>query len=408
MSFRELWDTLAPIGLDQRTGGYRRLPWTPADARLRAWFTDQARARGLEIEEDGNGNLLAWWGGRGPDAVLTGSHLDAVTDGGAYDGPLGVISGLAAIDLLRARGVRPSRPVGVAVFTEEEGTRFGTSCLGSRLLTGAIDPDAARALTDPAGVTLASAMSQAGADPGAIGPGDELLGRISFFIELHVEQGRGLAGLDARVGLAEQIWPHGRWRLEFSGQQDHAGTTPIADRRDPMLAFAATTLAVREEAARCSSLATVGKVSVDPGATNVIAGGVSAWLDARAPDEARLAELIAAIEARAGQAGAAQRAEFRLTRESYSEHVAFDAALRGRLAGVLAERQVPFATLPTGAGHDAGVLSARLPCAMIFVRNPTGISHAPAEYAEPADCQAGVEALAAILEHTATHPQPSP
>jgi N-carbamoyl-L-amino-acid hydrolase len=402
MSFRELWDTLAPIGRDQRTGGYHRLPWTPADERLRAWFTGQARDRGLDIEQDGNGNVIAWWGGRGPDAVLTGSHLDSVTDGGAYDGPLGVISGLTAIDLLRARGLRPSRPVGVAVFTEEEGTRFGTSCLGSRLLTGGIEPDTARGLTDPSGTTLAAAMAGAGADPGAIGADEELLGRVSCFIELHVEQGRGLADLDVAVGLAEQIWPHGRWRLEFGGQQDHAGTTPLADRRDPMLAFAATVLAVREEAARCGALATVGKVVVDPGATNVIARGATAWLDARAPDEATLTELVAAIGERAARAGAEQRAEVRLRRESFSAHVAFDAGLRGRLAGALAQRGIRAATLPTGAGHDAGVLSARLPCAMLFVRNPTGISHAPAEYAAPADCQAGVQALAAVLEDVAT------
>src|SRR6516162_5197650 len=179
VSFAGLWESLLPVGRDP-AGGYNRFSWTPADAGCRAWFGQAAGERGLRAEVDGNGNLWAWWeppAATGP-AVVTGSHLDSVPDGGAFDGPLGVVSGFAAIDLLRAEGRVPARPVGIAAFCEEEGARFGVPCLGSRLLTGAVDPNAARVLTDDAGTTLANAMIAAGHDPGFLGPRDDLLGGI--------------------------------------------------------------------------------------------------------------------------------------------------------------------------------------------------------------------------------------
>src|SRR5439155_5798008 len=152
-----------------------------------------------------------------------------------YDGPLGVVSAFAAVDELRARGVAPAKPVAVVAFADEEGARFGVACLGSRLLTGTIEPAGALALADADGVTLAEAMHAAGADPAAAGPDEDLLGRVGAFVELHVEQGRGLVELGAPVGVATGIWPHGRWRYRFTGEANHAGTTRLADRRDPML-----------------------------------------------------------------------------------------------------------------------------------------------------------------------------
>src|SRR5215469_3786644 len=157
-TFADLWRGLEPVGRDPQTGGYRRYSWTAADTACRAWFTGQAERRGLAVETDNNGNLWAWWGPKRPGAIVTGSHLDSVPDGGAFDGPLGVVSALAAVDLLKERPFSPERSVVLAALTEEEGARFGVSCLGSRLLTGGFDPDAARVLTDGAGTTLADAM----------------------------------------------------------------------------------------------------------------------------------------------------------------------------------------------------------------------------------------------------------
>jgi len=391
-SFTSLWEQLAPIGRAP-SGGYRRFSWTPADLELREWFTAQAAARGMSCERDRNGNLWAWDGEPGPGAVVTGSHLDSVPDGGAFDGPLGVVSGFLAVDLLRARGVVRSRPLAVVDFADEEGARFGVACIGSKLLTGALDPDRARSLRDEDGTTLAEAMQRAGADPALLGRDDAALARIGTFVELHVEQGRGLVDTGQPVGVATAIWPHGRWRLSFRGEANHAGTTRLADRHDPALPFAATVLAARELAARAGAVATVGRVQVTPNGTNAVPSLVEAWLDARAPDEATLSAVVEQVTSAADRAAGEHGVRLDVVAESATPVVGFDSALQDRLARVL--REPP--RLPTGAGHDAGILAEAVPTAMLFVRNPTGVSHSPAEHAETDDCVAGVEALAAVL-----------
>jgi beta-ureidopropionase / N-carbamoyl-L-amino-acid hydrolase len=400
VSFAGLWESLLPIGRDPATGGYRRFSWTAADQACRDWFTAAASGRGLPAEQDHNGNLWAWWdagAGARAGAVAVGSHLDSVPDGGAFDGPLGVVSAFAAIDLLRAGGFVPARPIAVVAFTEEEGARFGVACLGSRLLTGAITADAARGLHDCGGTTLAAAMSAAGAAPERLGPAGDLPARLAAYVELHIEQGRQLAGLGAVIGVGAGIWPHGRWRFEFSGRADHAGTTALPDRRDPMLPFAATVLAARQAAVRHGALATFGKLSVLPGAVNAIGAAVCAWLDARAPDDGLLQRLITEITAASGQAAADHGVTARVTRESFSPPVEFDPALRARVQAALARREIRAPAVSTGAGHDAGVLATQIPAAMLFVRNPSGVSHAPAEHADLADCETGVAALAAVV-----------
>jgi N-carbamoyl-L-amino-acid hydrolase len=396
--FAALWRSLLPIGRAGRDGGYLRRSWAAADLECRDWFAEEALDRDLTLDTDGNGNLFAWWGDPAAgNAVMTGSHLDSVPHGGAYDGPLGVVSALLAIDELRGRGVTPRRPIGLVVFTEEEGARFGVACLGSRLLTGAMDPTRARKLTDRDGVSLAEAMAKADLDPDLIGPDPARLGRIGTFVELHVEQGRALVDLDAPVGVASAIWPHGRWRMDFTGEANHAGTTRMTDRRDPMLTFAAAVLTASEQARRAGAHATVGRVEATPNATNAIASTVSAWLDARAADEATLESMVEAVRRLVEQRAAHDGTGFALAPESESRVVEFDPALRDRIASRLGGAPV----LPTGAGHDAGVLSARVPTAMLFVRNPTGVSHAPAEYATDVDCALGVAALADTLQELA-------
>ena len=403
-SFESMWAELAPIGRGG-DGGYRRMAWTAPDLQMRAWFRDQAASRGLLLDEDANGNQWAWWGGPGPGALVTGSHLDSVPGGGAYDGPLGVVSALAALDRLRASGAgsgppgRPGRPVAVVNFAEEEGGRFGVACLGSRLLTGSIDPARAAALTDADGVTLADAWRGAGLDPTGAGADPGRLGRIGTFVELHVEQGRRLADLDVAVGVATAVWPHGRWRLDFHGRGDHAGTTRLVDRADPVLPLAHTVIAAREAAEHAGdAVATVGRLAAHPGAVNAIASRASAWLDARAPDEATVRSVVASVTAAAGGACGRHGVALDVVEESWSGGADFGAELRGRLARAVGDRLGAVAELPTGAGHDAAVLAARVPAAMLFVRNPTGTSHDPAESATLEDCLAGVDALTAVLE----------
>ncbi|WP_406275440.1 allantoate amidohydrolase [Actinacidiphila glaucinigra] len=390
-----MWAELRPIGRDSGSGGYRRYAWTGADTDCRAWFRAQAESRGLAYELDRNGNQWAWLGdATARDAVVTGSHLDSVPDGGAFDGPLGVVSSFAALDELRARGAAPVRPLAIVNFGDEEGARFGLACVGSRLTAGQLSAGKARELRDGDGVTLAQAMERAGHDPEAIGPDPERLARIGAFVELHVEQGRALADTPHAVGVASAIWPHGRWRFDFHGEANHAGTTRLEDRRDPMLTYANTVLAARKKARLAGALATFGKVGVEPNGVNAIASLVRGWLDSRAADEATLAEVVGEIERAAAERGERDGVRVEVTRESFTPVVEFAHGLRDELVKLLGEVPV----LPTGAGHDAGILSEAVPTAMLFVRNPTGVSHSPAESATEDDCLAGVTALADVLE----------
>lgn len=399
-SFHAMWRELLPVGRHPGTGGYRRYAWTPADAECRAWFREQARARGLTYETDRNGNQWAWAGDPAAgDAVVTGSHLDSVPDGGAFDGPLGVVSAFAALDELRARGARLTRPLGIVNFGDEEGARFGLACVGSRLTAGRLTREQAHRLTDGDGITLPKAMEAAGHDPDAIGPDPERLARIGAFVELHVEQGRALDLTGDPVGVAGAIWPHGRWRFDFRGEANHAGTTRLQDRRDPMLPYAETVLAARREARLAGAVATFGKIAVEPNGVNAIPALVRGWLDSRAPEQGSLDTVIEGIEAAAREHAAAHGVGLDVTRESFTPVVEFDHALRDELARILGtNRELKVPVLGTGAGHDAGILADAVPTAMLFVRNPTGVSHSPAERAEEDDCVAGVLALADVLE----------
>jgi beta-ureidopropionase / N-carbamoyl-L-amino-acid hydrolase len=297
--------------------------------------------------------------------------------------------------VLRGRGVEPRRPLAITVFPEEEGSRFGVACLGTRLLTGAIDPDTARRLKDTDGNTFADVCAANGIDPGCLGPDPDNLRRIGDFVELHLEQGRGLADLGHPVAIGSSILAHGRWKLSVAGQGNHAGTTLMADRADPMVAAAHMVLAVQKAArAQRDARATVGRLEPVPGGTNAIPSRVDLWLDVRHPVDEVLAAVVEKIHGQAQKIAAFEGCTVTLTEESSSPAVQFDRQLQRQL-----EQSLPGApVLATGAGHDAGILSAVVPAGMLFVRNPTGISHSPEEFVEPADADAGAEALADVIE----------
>ncbi|AXJ11623.1 allantoate amidohydrolase [Arthrobacter sp. PM3] len=388
---------IAGIGTDRHRGGYTRPVFSHAETELRGWFIEQAGRRGLDVTTDTNGILWAWWDtatGVRKDAVVTGSHLDSVPGGGEYDGPLGVASALAAVDILKSRGVRPRRPLAIAVFPEEEGSRFGVACLGSRLLTGALDPDKARNLRDADGNTYADVAAANGQDPRFIGPDRKALQQIGVFVELHVEQGRGLADLGRPVAVGSSILGHGRWKLSVHGQGNHAGTTLMQDRKDPMIAAAKIMLGIRDTARNYrDARATVGRLQPVPGGTNVIASRVDLWIDLRHPRDEVTAALVESIHLNAQVIAAEEGCTVSFGTESLSPTVHFDTGLRDELQALLPGAPV----LDTGAGHDAGVLAGHLPTAMLFVRNPTGISHSPEELVEDHDAEAGAGALADVL-----------
>jgi len=388
---------IADVGRDRVRGGYSRPGYSTAEHELREWFVAHAERRGLDVEVDRNGAVWAWHApdGSRQDAVVTGSHLDSVPGGGAYDGPLGVASALVAVDLLRERGALGRRPLALVVFPEEEGSRFGVACLGSRLMTGTLDPDRARRLTDADGRTFAEVAAAGGLDPRHLGPDPAALARIAAFVELHVEQGRGLVDLDRPVAVASSILGHGRWRVTLTGEGNHAGTTLMADRRDPMVAAAGVVADVRDAARRePGARATVGRLVPTPGGTNVIASRVDLWVDVRHPDDAVTAALVERIREAAVVRAAQEGCACEVREESFSPTVDFDAGLRDTLSAALGDAPV----LGTGAGHDAGVLKDHVPTAMLFVRNPSGVSHSPAEHVEEPDGELGGVALADALE----------
>ncbi|WNM23735.1 allantoate amidohydrolase [Demequina capsici] len=394
---------LAPIGRDEARGGWSRHLLDDADQKMREWFFQTAISLGLRFERDANANQWAVWAppGASGKAVGTGSHLDSVPGGGPLDGPLGVVSSLAAVSRLIAEGHRPAHPIRVANFAEEEGARFGVPCLGSQLLCGELAPERVRALTDATGTSCAHVLEAGGYEPSVIGADPSRLADLAMYVELHVEQGCQLAPLDAPVGLATGILAHGRWLLTITGRGDHAGATELESRHDPMLVAATAIQAARTHALLADPAtkgrATVGKLQVVPGGSNAIASEVRLWLDARAERDEDVRALVARIVAEMETSADSEGCEMALTEESFSTRVTFDAALTARIGAALRPTLGDVPRIPTGAGHDAGILAAYLPTAMLFVRNPDGVSHSPLEGATDDDIRAGVAALTDTL-----------
>jgi N-carbamoyl-L-amino-acid hydrolase len=408
--FGKWFDELAAIGR-LPSGGYRRFAWTPEDRKARLWFRRVAGSLDLDVECDRNGNLWAWWrraGGMGrpgePGAIVTGSHLDTVDDGGAYDGALGIVSGFAAVDELRRRHgtTPPPHPIAVVAFADEEGGRFDTPCFGSRLMTGALAPADVLDRTDAAGVPLRDALADArDVDPDDLGRDLRRLGTIEALVELHVEQGRALAPMGRPLAVATVMWPHGRWRLVLTGAADHAGTTRLRDRRDPAVVAAYAVLSARARAEREGLVATVTRLHSEPEASNSVPGRVTAVLDARAPGDGLLDHFVEGWEAFLRERAAEQDVEVELVCEARTAGAEFSGNLHDRIVRRIEGSGVAVASLATAAGHDAGVLAHHVPTAMLFVRNPTGASHTPAETASEEDCLTGAASLAAVLDDLA-------
>ena len=351
-----LWRGILDVGRN-RTGGYRRGRLDRADLTLREWFTGEAQRRGMTVEDDRNGNMWAWWMPTrwAPGRVVTGSHLDSVPDGGAYDGPLGVVAAFPAIDELARAGRRPAGPIAVVAFAEEEGARFGVACLGSRLITGALTRRPRTACATPTGSPWPRPCGAAGRRPDASARPDTL-GRIGRVCRAARRAGPG-AGRPGRAGrpcqrdlAARPVAVHLRRRGQPRGHHPDGRPARPDARRSPSRCWPPD-----QEAARHGARATVGQVRVDPNGTNAIPSRSTAWLDARAADEATLATwstrtVEAAAQPRTTSHG--RTASPSRSRRPRRPRCAARRLLRARWP----LGDVP--VLPTGAGHDAGVLSA--------------------------------------------------
>jgi beta-ureidopropionase / N-carbamoyl-L-amino-acid hydrolase len=379
----ELRDRLAglePIG--RGPDGTTRLAWTPELAAAEDWFREQARAAGLRVGRDPAGSLWAmpeteapWWG--------TGSHLDSVRGGGRFDGALGVAAGFAVAERLGTAAV--------IAFADEEGARFNTPTFGSRALVGRLDVADVLARTDDDGVTLADAMRAFGVDPAGLADAGSWLGRIRGFLELHIDQTRDLAELGAPAGAVWSLAARLRLRLQLSGRADHAGTTRRGERRDALAAAARLIVAADEFAGDDPDfVVTATRLLVEPNAFTTVPSDVRLWIDARTPHETRLSAWRVLLEERAARLAAATGVGIEIATASESASVGFD----GRILAELPD----LPRLVCYAGHDAGILAPRKAAGMVFVRNPTGISHAPEEEVDMEDAAVAASALLATLE----------
>jgi hydantoinase/carbamoylase family amidase len=341
---------------------------------------------GLEVSVDAAGNLFGrLHGASDAKEIWTGSHLDSVPNGGRFDGALGVVAALEAVERLGPQG----RTLAVVAFRDEEGWRFGRGCFGSRALCGRLRTSELENV-DEEGVSIAAAVRSLGFGP--IPESGWLERSPAAFVELHIEQGPVLDALGAPLGIVTSIAGLARLRVSFTGHGGHAGTTPMVRRRDALVAAAGFVLKVREAAeARESAVATVGYLTVKPNAANVVPARVELLVDARAPDAATLSALVDEIEAAAGDAHVQHLGRI--------EPVELDADLRAALRAVVEELGLLAPQLPSGAGHDAGVLAAAgVPSAMLFVRSRAGgVSHSPDEHSDAVDVALAADALERAL-----------
>ncbi len=381
-------------------GELTRLYGTPALASASDTLAGWMSAAGMTVRRDAVGNLIGRLEGDRPDApaLMLGSHFDTVRDAGRWDGTLGVLVAIAVCERLHTAGRRPSVPIEVVAFADEEGTRFGTAFLGSQVLTGRFDEADLRRV-DGAGVSLKDAISEYGGDPAGLRAAALAPGSLAGYVEVHIEQGPVLDESDVALGVVTAIAGQTRAEVRFQGVSGHAGSVPMELRHDALSAAAEVVLAAEALARETDSLvATVGRLAALPGAPNVIPGSADLSLDVRHPDDAARAAAVTQLRERAGRAGEARGVGVEWEERLDQPAVGCDPALSERMVKAVEATGVRPSRLPSGAGHDAAVMAAIAPVAMLFVRCAGGVSHHPDESVAEADVALAVDALAGFVE----------
>jgi ureidoglycolate amidohydrolase len=383
-----------------------RIVFSEQDLHARAWLKQLYADAGLEVREDAVGNTFARWPGSDPSlaAVGTGSHTDAIPHAGRYDGTVGVLGGLEAIRALQAAGFKPRRPIELVMFTSEEPTRFGIGCLGSRLLSGALNPSVDEKLRDSQGNTLNTVRTAAGFC-GALETVLARHGSYSAFVELHIEQGPVLDARNIALGVVSAIAAPASLSVVIEGEGGHAGAVLMPERHDAFLAAAEIALAL--ESAACStsavdSVATTGICEVFPGAVNSIPSRVRLGVDVRDIDQTRRDGMLASLEnacrATAAKRGVAVTTEL-INRDAPA---ACDPAILSALCSAAKKHKVSFDSMVSRAYHDSLFMSLICPVAMLFIPCLKGYSHRPDEYASPEAIALGTLVLAEALAELAS------
>ncbi len=387
-------DELAAIGALE-SGGVRRLAFTDADRAGRDYVEQWMRDLGLDVQIDPLGTIAGIRAGASEEpAVLVGSHTDTVGRGGRFDGALGVLAGLEALQTLDDAGITTRRPVGVVSFVNEEGNRFTPGMMGSSYVAGLLSRDEALHNDGIDGVRLGDELERTG----MAGSDDLSRQPIRAFVELHIEQGPILEAEGTPIGVVESVQGINWHKLTLHGESNHAGVTPMDRRRDAGYVAARIAQHVRELGQTIErQRATVGQVAVEPGFTNVIPDRATLRIDLRNPDASRLRSAREQLLDFAREAAAAESVELEHEQLSWIDPVRFDADVVDAIAQAAAAFDYSQQRMVSGAGHDAQQMAAIVPSAMIFVPSVGGISHNPNEYTRPEDVEAGAN----VLLHTA-------
>jgi N-carbamoyl-L-amino-acid hydrolase len=388
-----LWSslmTLATLGATPR-GGVRRLALTPLDAQGRDRVTTWLREAGCTVRCDAIGNLYAIRPGTDPHAkpVAMGSHLDTQPNGGRFDGQYGVLAGLEVLRTLADAGVTTRHPLAVAIWTNEEGTRFQPVMMGSGVYANAFPLAHCLAQRDGDGVTVADALAAIGA------AGTDTAPAFDAYLEAHIEQGPVLENQGRAIGVVTAALGQRWFDVVVEGQDAHAGPTPLALRRDALLAASRLVVAVREiaRAHPHDARGTVGRMIVSPNSRNVIPGRVETSIDLRNAEAATLDTMTEAVRAAADRIAAEDGVTITLTQTAHFPPCPFDPALRDSIEAIAAALGHSSLRLPSGAGHDAVYVARTCPTAMVFVPCERGISHNEIENADPAHLHAGCDVL---------------
>ena len=393
--------SLAELGrIGETPQGMLRLAYSPADVQGRTHVLNLMRRAGLETRIDPAGNIIGRKPGAAPNlpAIALGSHTDTVPYGGKYDGALGVLGAIEAVQTLADHSYTLRHQVEVMVFTNEEGTRFHRWLLGSRAMAGLLEPEDYTTV-DEEGVSLAVRLADIGGDLARIDQARRYPGELAAYFELHIEQGPTLHQSGLPIGVVTGITGRAVFSVAVQGKANHAGTTPMADRHDALAAASHLVLAAQSLAtdAEICRVATVGNLQVRPNAVNVVPGEVSLGVEFRDVDINALSAAEATFRRNAAEIADANRVAVGISTVESTPAVPLPARMQGLVAEAAEQSGLAFQSLPSGAGHDAQAIAAITESGMIFVPSVDGISHSPEEFTPPQDCANGAQALLNML-----------
>ncbi|MDR1978443.1 MAG: Zn-dependent hydrolase [Synergistaceae bacterium] len=382
----------------KRDGSHSRLAFSEEDRKGRELFASCFRALGIEPLTDAAGNVVARLPGEDDSlpAILIGSHLDTVPDGGKYDGALGCVAGLEVVETLLPSGKRLRHPLDVVVFADEEGARFGSGMMGSGAFSGAPLGDFSPTAEDKTGVSRVDALAAFGVKHEDMGKAAREKATVLCSLELHIEQGGSLFRSGIPIGVVTAIAGVKRIEVTVKGEMNHAGSTLMANRRDALVAGARFIASVPEILAahgNAYSVATVGTIAVRPNAVNVIPGSCVFSLEIRDREGSMIEKIESALERRleeiAEDGGTAY--DFKFVSETRPAHM--DDKVKDAIARASEEAGYPYALMPSGAFHDSLMLARSFPCGMIFIPSVNGVSHSPKEFSTEEDIQKGCDVL---------------